>query len=172
MRCSQEDWAFADDFHVVWADNFQRHLTSLTAATVSLVDYGYLVWFNRSSKEVLRKISNVGFWESNACLSGIEAVRKIVETESQARKIVEDATRKAQQIVSEARQEADNMRQEAKATAEKRAAEILSQARAQAEGEARTSDTETEQLLQKNRQLGEQRKDAAMRKAVELVLGA
>lgn len=105
-------------------------------------------------------------------MSGIEAVRKIVGTESQARKIVEDASRKAQQIVSDARQEADKIRQGAKARAEKQGAEILSQARAQAEGEAQKSDVETEQLMEKNRQLGEQRKDAAVRKAVELVLGA
>lgn len=105
-------------------------------------------------------------------MSGIEAVRKIVETETQARKIVEDASKQAQQILSDARQQADKIRHEARARAEREAGEILSQARSAAESEARKSDLDTEQLLEQYKRMAEERKDVAIQKAVELILGA
>jgi vacuolar-type H+-ATPase subunit H len=64
-------------------------------------------------------------------LSGIEAVRKIVETEAQAKRIVEEAESRAQEIL----------------------------------------DVETDSLLENYKKLFENRKDAAAKKAVELILG-
>ena len=105
-------------------------------------------------------------------LSGIDAVRKIVETEAQARAIVEEARKSGEKIIAEARQQAERSKQEARSRAERERQEILSQARVTAEAEARKSDLETEQLLQRYRQLADERKDIAVRKAVELILGA
>lgn len=105
-------------------------------------------------------------------MSGIDAVRKIVETEAQARAIVEETKRSAEKIIAEARQQAERLRQEARSRAEREREEILSQARVTAEAEARTSDFETEQRLQRYIHLAEERKDIAVRKSVELVLGA
>jgi len=105
-------------------------------------------------------------------LSGIDAVRKIVETEAQARAIVEEAKRSAENIIAEARQQAERLKQEARSRAEKEREEILSQGRVGAEAEARKSDLDTEQVLQLYRQRAEERKDIAVRKAMDLILGA
>ncbi len=102
----------------------------------------------------------------------MDAVRKIVETEGQARKIVEEAKTRALEIISRAREDADRVIQEATAQAQQRKEEILMAAKQKAEVEARQSDLETEQLLGTFRKLSEERKDAAVSKAVELVLGA
>lgn len=105
-------------------------------------------------------------------MSGIEAVRKIVETEGQARSIVDEAKSKAQQNVTQAHQEAEILRQESVSSAQKKREEILHLAKEKAEAEARQSDVETQQQLQNYRKLAEARKDDATNKAVELILNA
>jgi ATP synthase H subunit len=105
-------------------------------------------------------------------LSGIHAVRQIVETEGQARKIVEDAKARAQQIVSQAHQEAEMLRQEAISSAQKNREEILEQAKTRAEAEARKSDAETQQLLVNYQKLAQTRKHDAVEKALELILNS
>ena len=105
-------------------------------------------------------------------LSGIDAVKKIVETEGQARRMVDESKARAQQIISKAHQEADLLRQEATSSAQKQREEILRDAREKAESEARQSDVETQQLLANYRKLAEARKDDAANKAVDLVLNA
>jgi ATP synthase H subunit len=105
-------------------------------------------------------------------LSGIEAVKKIVGTEGQARRIVDEATARAQQIISEAREQAERIRQDAIARARQRREEILHEAGEKAEAEARQSDEETEQILNTYRKLSEERKAAAISKAMELILNA
>ncbi len=105
-------------------------------------------------------------------LSGMDAVRKIVETEGQARKVVEDAKTRAQQIISQAHQEAEMLRQEAISSAQKQREEILQNAKEKSEAEARQSDVETEQLLVNYRKLAEARKDDAVRKALDLILNS
>ena len=105
-------------------------------------------------------------------LSGIDAVKKIVETEGQARRIVDESKARAQQIISKAHQEADLLRQEAASSAQKHREEILRDAKEKAESEARQSDVETQQLLANYRKLAEARKEDVANKAVELVLNA
>ena len=105
-------------------------------------------------------------------MSGIDAVKKIVETEAQARKIVEDAKARAQQIISQAHHEAELLIQEAVSSAQKQREEILGEAKEQAEAEARQSDIETQQQLENYRKLAESRRDNAVDKAVELILNA
>jgi vacuolar-type H+-ATPase subunit H len=105
-------------------------------------------------------------------LSGIDAVKKIVETEGQARKTVEDAKARAEQIISQAHRESEMLRQEAVSSAQKQREEILQQAREKAGAEARQSDVETQQLLFNYRKLAEARKDDAADKGVELILNA
>ncbi len=105
-------------------------------------------------------------------MSGMDAVKKIVQTEGQARRIVEDAKTKAQQIISQSHEEADRIRQEEVNQAQRQKEEILKAAKEKAEAEARQSDIETEQLLENYRKLSEERKAAAVNKAVELILGA
>jgi vacuolar-type H+-ATPase subunit H len=105
-------------------------------------------------------------------LSGIDAVKKIVETEGQARRIVDEAATRGQKITSEAREQAERIRQEAIARAQQQREEILSEAKDRAEGEALQSDEETEHLLDTYRKLSEERKAAAVNKAVELILNA
>ncbi len=103
-------------------------------------------------------------------MSGIDAVRKIVETEGQARRIVDEAKVRAQQIIAQTSQEAEMLRQEALSSAQKQREEILGMAKEKAEAEARQSDVETEQLLKNYRKLAEARKDDAVSKALELIL--
>ena len=103
-------------------------------------------------------------------LSGIDAVKKIVETEAQARRIVEEAKARSQEILSSASQDAERVRQDVLANARSRREEILRTARANAEAEASKSDEETTQQLESYRKAFENRKDLAVKKAVELVL--
>jgi V/A-type H+/Na+-transporting ATPase subunit G/H len=105
-------------------------------------------------------------------LSGIEAVRKIVETEAQAKRIVEEANSRAQEILARASEEVQKIRQTSTIQAEQRKAQILRETREKAEAEARRSDVETDSLLENYRKLFENRKDAAAKKAVELILGS
>ena len=105
-------------------------------------------------------------------MSGIEAVKKIVETEAQARRIVEDAKARSQEILSLASQEAERVHQQVLAQSRGRRDEILSSARTEAEAEASKSDIETSQQLESYRKAFEGRKDTAVLKAVELVLGS
>ena len=105
-------------------------------------------------------------------MSGMDAVKKIVQTEGQARSIVKEAKAKAEQIISQAHKEADRIRQEAISQAQQQRDEILKAAKEKAEAEARQSDIETEQILENYRKLSEERKAAAVNKAVELVLSA
>ena len=105
-------------------------------------------------------------------MSGIDAVKKIVETETQARRIVDDASAGTQKITSEAREQGERIRQEAVGSAQGRKEEILRQAKEKAEAEARQSDQETEQILYSYRKLSDERKAAAVSKAIELILNA
>jgi vacuolar-type H+-ATPase subunit H len=105
-------------------------------------------------------------------LSGIDAVRKIVETEGQARRIVDEATAKTQQLISEAREQAEGVRQESVARARQQREGILSDARERAEAEARQSDQETQLVLANYQKLSEARKQDAVSKALELILNA
>jgi V/A-type H+-transporting ATPase subunit G/H len=104
-------------------------------------------------------------------LSGIEAVRKIVETETQAKRIVEEAQSKAEEILAHASEEAQKIRQTSTAEAEQRKAQMLRETREKAEADARSSDVETDSLLENYSRLFEDRKDVATKKAFELVLG-
>ena len=104
-------------------------------------------------------------------MSGIEAVRKIVETEGQAKQIVEDAKLKAEEILARASEEAQKFRQTSTAEAEERKAQMLRETRERAEADARSSDMETDSLLENYKKLFEDRKEVAAKKAVELVLG-
>jgi ATP synthase H subunit len=105
-------------------------------------------------------------------LSGVEAVRKIVDTESQARQIVDEATRKSQDIINDARQEADRIKTQAGENANREREKVLARAREEAENEARKSDIDTDEMLDHYRRLAEDRKEQAVQKAVELILGA
>ena len=105
-------------------------------------------------------------------MSGIDAVKKIVETETQARRLVDDASAGTQKIISETREQGERIRAEAVGSAEGRREEILREAKAKAEAEARQSDQETEQILETYRKLSDERKAAAVSKAVELILNA
>jgi V/A-type H+-transporting ATPase subunit G/H len=104
-------------------------------------------------------------------LSGIEAVRKIVETETQAKRIVEEAQSKAEEILAHASQEAQKIRQTSTSEAEQRKTQMLRETREKAEADARSSDVETDTLVENYKKLFEDRKDVAAKKAVELVLG-
>ena len=105
-------------------------------------------------------------------MSGIEAVRKIVETESQAKQIVEEAKSRAQEILAHASEEAQKVRQISISEAEQRKVQMLRETREKAEADARTSDVETHSLLESYMKLFENRKDAAAKKAVELIIGS
>jgi V/A-type H+-transporting ATPase subunit G/H len=104
-------------------------------------------------------------------LSGIEAVRRIVETEAEAKRIIEEAKSKAQEILEGAAVEAQNTRQAAISRAEQQKAQMLKETRERAEADARSSDMETNSLLENYKKLFEDRRDVAVRKAVELILG-
>jgi V/A-type H+-transporting ATPase subunit G/H len=104
-------------------------------------------------------------------LSGIEAVKKIVETEAQAKQIVEEAESRAQEILAHASEQAQKVRQTSTTQAEQRKVQILQETREKAEADARSSDMETDSLLENYKKLFENRKDAAVQKAVELILG-
>lgn len=105
-------------------------------------------------------------------MSGLEAVKKIVETEAQARRTVDEAKTRARQIIARAHDEAEMLRQEAVSSAQKRREELLQAARQKAEAEARQSDIETEQLLSSYAKLAEAKSTSAADKAIELILNA
>ena len=105
-------------------------------------------------------------------MSGIEAVRKIVETEGQARKMIEEGKIRAEQLIVKARQEGELLRQEAVSSAQKQREEILRTAKEKAQSDAARSDIETQQLLDNYRKLAASRKGDAVDKAVELILTA
>ena len=100
----------------------------------------------------------------------MEAVRKIIETEAQANRIVEEARGRAQEILSRAHQEAEKARQEILAQAKARRETILSAAREDAEAEAAKSDDETTLQIEAYKKAFENKRELAIRKAVELVL--
>ena|SRR5689334_15336589 len=107
----------------------------------------------------------------NSRLSGIEAVRKIVETEAQAKRIVDEARTRAREILENTSEEAQKVRQTAIAQAEKRKAQLLVETRDQAETDAKNSDIETDSQLESFEKLFHSRKDAAVKKAVDLIVG-
>jgi V/A-type H+/Na+-transporting ATPase subunit G/H len=105
-------------------------------------------------------------------LSGLDAVKKIVETEAQARRSVDEAKTKAQQIIARAHEEAEMLRKEAVSSAQAQREELLRAAREKAEADAKQSDVETEQLLKNYQKLAQSRSASAVDKAVELILTA
>jgi V/A-type H+/Na+-transporting ATPase subunit G/H len=105
-------------------------------------------------------------------LSGLDAVKKIVETEAQARRIVDEAKVKAQQIIARTHEEAEMLRKEAVSSAQAQREELLRIAREKAEADARQSDVETVQLLKNYQKLADERSASAIDKAVELILNA
>ncbi len=104
-------------------------------------------------------------------MSGIEAVRRIVETEAQAKRMIEEAKSKAEEILERAAVEAQNVRQAAVSRAEQQRAQMLKETREKAEADARSSDMETNSLLENYKKLFEDRRDVTVKKAVELILG-
>ena len=105
-------------------------------------------------------------------MSGLEAVKKIVGTEAEARRTVDQAKAQGQEIIARAHNEAKMLIDESVSSAEKRREEILRSAREEAEAEARQSDVETKQLLNNCQKLAEARSASAVEKAVELILNA
>ncbi len=103
-------------------------------------------------------------------MSGIDAVKRIVETEAQARKTVEEARHKAQDILTRASKDSETDRQEILAQAHQQREEILNRARTEAEGEAAKSDVDTDQTLANYQKAFQNKKDAAVEKALELIL--
>ena len=103
-------------------------------------------------------------------MSGIDAVKRIVETEAQARNIVENAKDMSQDILTGASKDAETAKQEVLAQARKERDDILSRARMEAEAEAAKSDTDTDRLLETYQKVFQSRKDAAVERALELIL--
>jgi len=66
---------------------------------------------------------------------------------------------------------ARKVRQASTAEAERRKVQMLRETREKAEADARSSDVETESLLENYKKLFENKKDAATKKAVDLILG-
>ncbi len=104
-------------------------------------------------------------------MSGIDAVRKIVETEGQAKRIVQEAQVTAERLLASAGEEAQKVRQTSTAEAEQRKIQMLRETREKAEADARSSDVETDSLIENYKKLFEDKRDVAAKKAVELVLG-
>ena len=92
-----------------------------------------------------------------------------METEGQAKRIVEEAQSRAEEILARASEAAQEVRQTS--TAEQRKVQMLRETRDKAEADARSSDVETDSLLGNYKKLFENRKDDAAKKAVKLVLG-
>ena len=103
-------------------------------------------------------------------MSGIDAVKRIVEIEAEARKMVEEAKSRSQERVSQASSESEGARQELLEEARQQREQILTEARAEAEAEAGKSDIETSQLLEGYQRTFSERKETAVQKAVALVL--
>ena len=100
----------------------------------------------------------------------MEAVKKIVETEAQARRIIEEAQARAREILSGASEEREKAHAEVLNQVQVKRDEVLQSARVDAEDEARRSDAETSQQLESYGKAFENRKELAVEKAVELVL--
>ena len=94
-----------------------------------------------------------------------------METEGQAKQIVKEAESRAQEILAGASEEAQKVRRDLTAEAEQRRVQVLRETREKAEADARSSDVETDALLENYKKLFESKKDVAAKKAVELVLG-
>ena len=108
----------------------------------------------------------------NISMSGLDAVKKIVGTEAEARGIVDEAKTRAQEIIVRAHDDAKMLIEEAVSSAQKQREEILRAASEKAEADARRSDVETEQLLKNYQKLADGRSASAVEKAVELILNA
>jgi vacuolar-type H+-ATPase subunit H len=121
---------------------------------------------------VAKNAQNSEASEKNIQLSGLDAVKKIVGTEAQARRMVDEAKARAQQIIARAHEEGEMLRKEAVSSAQAQREDLLSKARERAESDARQSDVETEQLLRNYQKLAEARSASAVDKAVELILNA
>ncbi len=104
-------------------------------------------------------------------MSGIEAVKKIVETEAQAKRTIEDAKTRAQELIDNATELAQKARKDAITEAERKKAQMLEATREKAEADAKNSDVETDTLLAKYQKLFQDRKEVAVKKAVEVILG-
>lgn len=86
-------------------------------------------------------------------MSGLEAVKRIVETEEQARRMLEEYKRKSQEIVSQARLDSDSTRKKLLEEAERTKNAILDKAQedgVRASEEIRKSAEETIKRLRKN----------------------
>jgi len=103
-------------------------------------------------------------------LSGIDAVKRIVETEAKARKIVEDSKTKAQDILQKASKDIEAARAAILEQAQRQRDEILSKAKVEAEADAGRSDVDTDQMLANYEKAFRSRKDDAVEKTVQLTL--
>jgi len=103
-------------------------------------------------------------------LSGIDAVKRIVETEAKARKIVEDAKTRAQEVLQKAARDVEAARQAILDQAQRQRDEVLSRAKIEAEAEAGKSDSDTEQTLAGYQKAFQARKDEAVDRAVQLIV--
>jgi len=103
-------------------------------------------------------------------LSGIDAVKRIVETEAKARKVVEDAKTRAQDILQKASRDLEAARQLILDQAQSQREDILSKAKEEAESEAGRSDADTDQMLANYQKAFQSRKNEAVDKAVQLIL--
>lgn len=128
--------------------------------------------FYRTSLEKSRENNPRPSRRPRTRMSGLDAVKKIVETEGQARRTVEEAKTRGEQVVARAHEEADIIRKEFVSSAQQKREEILATSREKAEAEARQSDAETDKLLLSYRRLSDERKADATAKAVDLVLNS
>ncbi len=103
-------------------------------------------------------------------LSGIDAVKRIVETEAKARKIVEDSKARAQDILQKASKDIEAARAAILEQAQRQRDEILSKAKVEAEADAGRSDVDTDQMLANYEKAFRSRKDDAVEKTVQLTL--
>ncbi len=103
-------------------------------------------------------------------MSGIDAVKRIVETEAKARKIVEDSKTKAQDILQKASKDIEAARAAILEQAQRQRDEILSKAKVEAEADAGRSDVDTDQMLANYEKAFRSRKDDAVEKTVQLTL--
>ena len=103
-------------------------------------------------------------------MSGIDAVKRIVETEAKARRIVEDSKTKAQDILQKASKDIEAARAAILEQAQHQRDEILSKAKVEAEADAGRSDVDTDQMLANYEKAFRSRKDDAVEKTVQLTL--
>ncbi len=103
-------------------------------------------------------------------MSGIDAVKRIVETEAKARKIVLDSKTRAQDILQRASKDIEAARAAILEQAQRQRDEILRKAKVEAEADAGRSDVDTDQTLANYQKAFQSRKDEAVEKAVQLIL--